>query len=465
MKTVGKTVRVFLVLVVTTGLLFGCSGGEKSREARKGSPPPPIEPSHITIPIDVSLDTVARQVASKVPKVLKEKGYEGDPEGIKYTVTRGTISLSARGDTLYMSVPVSFTAEMKRKGAKTSKRPRLRGRRGGSGGALLSCEASLTLTFESKLTITSDWRLQSKTTPGPRKWTKPCEMTPLKIDVTKKVDAKLEEKVNEIVSMLDSRITKAVDIRGKVTRAWTSLQKPKQMQQGFWLTMNPESIAMAPLRGEGDSLKTNVAIIAHPKISMTPPPAAEPLPLPPNSGEASGDTYYIAIEASLPFGEATAQARQKLVGQSYEVQGQKLEVKDVRIMGDGDYFLIEVSSTGALDATVALSGRPHYDVPTGLLTVEDLDYTVDTKNFLTNAADWLLHGTLQEFIANKARFPLGDKIEQGKAGLEQALNKQLTETTTLRGTAERIRPLGVYVTENAFLVIVVAEGKMWLEVR
>ncbi len=453
-----------VVVVLAAGLLFGC-GDKKTGPTRAGSPPPPIEPSHIAVPIDVSLDLVTRQVASKVPVVLKEKGYEGDPEGVKYKVTRGTIKMSARGDTLYMTIPVSFTAEMKRKGGSSS-RPRLRGRRKQDSGSRLSCEASLNLTFQTRLSVTSDWKLKAKTTAGPRKWTQPCEMTRLKIDITKKVDPKIEEKVNEVVGTLDARIPNAVDIRGKVSKAWESLQAPKAMQQGLWLSMNPESIAMSPFKGEGNSLRTTVAIVAHPTITMgEPPEAAEPLPLPPNSGQASGDTYYIALEASLSFEDATAQARQKLVGQTYDVQGHQVRVTGARIYGDGDNFVIEATLAGPVDATIALSGRPHYDVPTGLLTVENLDYTIETKNLLANAADWLLHGTLQQIIAEKARFPLGEQIEQGKAGLEQALNKSLTATTTLNGTAERIRPLGVYVTSDAFLVIVVAEGKMWLVVK
>ncbi len=411
------------------------------------------------------MDMVTRQVSSKVPTVLKEKGYEGDPEGIKYKVTRGTIRMSAKGDTLYMSIPVSFTAEMKPKLGGSSGRPRLRGRKKTSNGSRLSCEASVNLTFQTKLSVTSDWKLQAKTTPGAREWTQPCEMTRLKIDMTKKIDPKIEEKVNEVVATLDSRIPKAVDIRSKVSKAWESLQKPRKMEQGMWLVMNPESIAMGPFSGQGNTLKTTVAIVAHPKIVISEPPPATPIPLPSNSGQASGDTYYMAIEASLSFEDATAQARQKLVGQSYEVQGQQIRVTDARIYGDGDYFVIEAKLEGAIDATVALSGKPHYDIPTGVLSVQDLDYTVDTKNMLANAADWLLHGTLQQTIAAKAKFPIGDQIEKGKAGLEKALNKPLNANTTLRGTAERIRLLGVYVTEDAFLVIVVAEGKMWLEVR
>ncbi|MBI2567483.1 MAG: DUF4403 family protein [Candidatus Schekmanbacteria bacterium] len=463
-----------LAAIIATAAMLSCSPERagQSRPPRASTAPPAVPLSSLTIPIEVSLPDLAAQINGKVPRILRQKGFEGDPEGVKLEVRRGDISLSAAGQVLTIKVPISFSAEARPLAGKLSNGPRRLQRlaqedRPGSGP--LSCSAAMDVELTSSLSVDADWNLVARTTPGSWTWAEPCLMTPLKIDVTRKIDEKLGDKLAEISSTLDARISAAADIRDKVTRAWEALQQAKKAEQGFWLALAPESLALGAFDGNGEILRTRVAVRCRPALTLSEPVAARSaaLAVPRNGGAgaiAESDGFSIAVEAKVAVADATRLLAARLEGKRMTLAGHHVEVRNPRVSAWGDQLAIDAELSGAVDLAVTLVGVPAYDAVAGELVVRDLDYAVETKNALAQSADWLLHEHLQKAMADHAHFPLGEKMAEARARVEKSLNRDLRPGVHLEGTVSAVEPLGVYVAGDAFLAIVLGKGQLRIRV-
>jgi hypothetical protein len=459
-----RTLALLLALAALA-LSPGCRRDQPA-PAEEAPPPPDLPDSTITIPITIRLEGIIADLEKNVPRVLAEKkDVTASPPGVTYVVTRGAIDLTAEAGAIRIQLPVSLEAGAKVPGleglgVKSRTLDAIRGITGND----LGCKSSVEVAFRSALRIGDDWRLRAKTAPAGHRWKEPCRLSTLQLDVTQLIDSPLEKQLVTVAAMIDEKIAEAGDLREKVEEAWRNLSAPTPMGSGFWLVLNPASIAIGPLGGSGKALTTTAGIVARPEV-VAGAQAPQPKPLPSNPGTVPPPGFRITLGAAIPFEEATRQARQELVGDEFEVSGQKVRVRDIRLSGAGGRFVVDADLEGAANAKVRLAGLPRYDQAKGELYAENLEFDLDTRNLIARAAVWLFESRIQQTIAEKARFPIGAHIEAARAQLAQSLNRQLNPQTTLKGTVRDLQLQGVYVTAQAYQAIVVAEGTLAMEIR
>jgi hypothetical protein len=103
---------------------------------------------------------------------------------------------------------------------------------------------------------------------------------------------------------------------------------------------------------------------------------------------------------------------------------------------------LSTATTGTTACTavnVHLVGRPHYDVSTQTITLEDLDFSIETKSMVIKTLSWILHDTLRTKIAERARWAIGDMLARAEAALETALNRQIAGNVRLQGGDVRLK--------------------------
>ena len=52
------------------------------------------------------------------------------------------------------------------------------------------------------------------------------------------------------------------------------------------------------------------------------------------------------------------------------------------------------------------------------IEIKDVDFDINTKNALIKSAGWLLHGAFINLIEPKLKYPIADKIDEGKLLLD-----------------------------------------------
>lgn len=400
---------------------------------------PAIEPSTIALSVSVSLDRALAEIERIVPEVHDAEGaitvVDTSPAGdvgIKYRVWRDPFVLTAEGDTLRLRVRAFYRVE----GLICIKKPwPLSGCVWTPVGSCghgeppreVVAEIATTIGWRSDYGLTSSSRVTSLDLPNR------CLVTVANIDVTPHVRAVLGPKLDEAAQRID-RLISEVSFRSEVASAWDRLQAPIPAgDTGGVLALDPKFIAVAPVTGSGREIRSTIMLGVAPVVWFDERAAPPRVDLPPLVvGELAGD-LHVTASAVLPFTTATALLDDAVSGTSFDMEGRRVIVEAVEVSGAGDTLVAKIAIGGDAKGTVYLQGKIAYDATKGLLYAEDLDYSLETRDALLGAAEWMLHSTIRERLAAQARWDVGREVTQARDAINASLNRELAPGVQLAG--------------------------------
>jgi len=423
------------------------AGDAQAPPEMPGTPPPDPGESVIVIPMEVNLAAMAAQMEADLPETLAESGYADEPKNVRYRVDRDAIDVTMHGPELTLAIPLRFDAKARASSSSVLK------------GISAGCRAAATPSFTSHLSVDDGWGLQSTTRAEPLAWSEPCRV--MGMDLTDQLNEALTPKLEELAARVDVSIAEKVDLRASVEQAWRGLQEPIEVDAGMWLELRPQRLALAPLDGRDRLLRTELAVVVRPRV-VPGKPAPSDRELADNGAMPAERGFRIALEALLDYGTAADELLRAVGDRSFGAAGQTVRLAGARVYGSGDRFVVQVELAGDVKASVYLLGQPRVDAARDELVIDGLEYSVETRNWMLKAADWLMGSGLRDSLAEGARFALGAELEQARARLERTLNEPLGPDLSMKGSVEAVEVQGVYVTPEGFLVIAVATGDLAL---
>jgi hypothetical protein len=260
---------------------------------------------------------------------------------------------------------------------------------------------------------------------------------------------------------VDADVLNNVYVRLAIGKAWDALQAPIRLNYKLSLLLNPQTIQVSPPSTKADTMSVVVGVVAKPKlISGETPPQTSALPLP-NVSMAPAPLesgFHIVVDNELSFDFISDELTKKLEGKEYPVSGNTIVIQKVRVYGSGDSLILEVRVKGTADGAIYLIGKPVYDESTRSVSVQNLDYTVETKHVLVKTADWLLHSKVRDNLAEQATWYVGDKIDAAKDMLSDALNRKLNQYVSITGKVQNVRAVAVGTTTTSLKAVLIADG-------
>lgn len=437
-----------------------------------GAALPALPAASIDLPLRADIRGTLRSLETLVPAVFDTDGrfqmIGPTPVGVRYRVQRAPFRFEARGGVVHSEATLSITAE-------------------GCVGAPLglpipfmpSCQVvascgineaprEVVVSADTTLGLDASWHIVSHTVPAPPVFRDRCELTMFHVDVTDFVANFVAQQVAAATQRMDATVAQHGDLTPRARELWSTLSAPMDLGEGFWLTLSPQRVSAAPFALTTESASTRVGILARPVVTSgpRPTPAATALPpLDPAPAGQQGDRFSLTLDARVSFAETTALVAQEFRGRVMELEGHHALVREVRVRGNGGALLFELEVTfqdGPFDgtpATLYLAGLPAYDAAREALVVRDLDYTLDTRNTLLQAGDWLLRGSLRDGLARRAVFPLGDRLRRLRDSAQRALTRPLGGGSTMRGELTTLRPVGAFVVDDGVVVRAETEGR------
>jgi Domain of unknown function (DUF4403) len=255
-------------------------------------------------------------------------------------------------------------------------------------------------------------------------------------------------------------------VRLAIGKAWDALQAPIPLNYKLSLLLNPQTIQLSPPNTKADTTSVVIGVVARPKLisSDTPQTSALPLPNVLLATEPLANGFHIAVDSELSFDFIGDELTKKLEGKEYPVDGSAVSIQTVRVYGSGDSLVLEVRIRGAADGVIYLIGKPRYDESTRIVSIQNLDYTVETKHVLVKTADWLLHSTVRDNLAEKATWYVGDRIDAAQDMLSEALNRKLNRYVSITGKVRNVRVNAVGMTAASLKAVLVADGTVSVSV-
>lgn len=460
-----RRLHALIAIPLLAALAAGCRDSVRIPAPREGGERrevPEPQPSTVSIPITISLAAVAARVEQKVPRGQNSED-EWKPMGsfpvvgtlyVKQMWERDPLRMELDGGHANLSTRVRYRARV-------AARPCVLGRcqwvqlgSCGQDGAM----PSMNLGLRTQLGIRSDWTVTPRTTPRRVQAGVHCKLTKANVDVTDRVANLVQGLLDRAAPEIDERIIEEAALRRRVGDVWEDVQKPIRASTGVYVMLQPEALAVSPPRGSGTTLNTTVSVVVRPRVVVGDKPEVTPKPLP-NSGTTRGNEgFRIQMVAELPFATMDSVVRSKLVGRSFDIEGRRIKVRGTRLYGAGERVVLAASLIGAARGTVYFVGTPVFDPDSQVVSVPDLDFSVESKEVLPQVAQWLLYDQMRDQMRASARFPVGDRIDKIRADVDSALDRQLSRAVRMSGRVDRITPLGVFVFSESVAAVVQADG-------
>lgn len=434
---------------------------------------PTLDASVVDAPVRYAIEPLRSALEAAVPRRFGDRNTRIPIDGnsrrlIAFEATRSPFTVRVEQGTMILETIVSYEA---RAWFRPIIGPTLSAGCGQAQGGSNQPRPRVRVVLRSDISLTQDWKLATRSrvtsvTPLTSTERDICRVTFMGFDVTSHITKAVRPQINSRLPAVDRRIGR-IDVRSRVSTWFRAMQRNIRVTDSLWLQLKPERLRVGDVSLEGDMLVADVRLWAHPRLITGPEPEQLYLPLPrlTPSQTAIGDSARLFIEGLLDYRDASAMMQSQLGSRRFFRLGRTVVIDSIRLypLGDGRVVLA-VTVGGGVRGTGYLVGTPTIDHKARALVVSDLDFDVATSDALVAGLAWLKKSDFLERLRASARFPLDSALEETRARVEEALNRDLTDGVQLSGTVTTGRLMDVIVHPRWLVVRAEAAGHLALDI-
>jgi hypothetical protein len=279
----------------------------------------------------------------------------------------------------------------------------------------------------------------------------------------------------------DERLKIVTDIEPRAKEVWAQIQEPIFLDKGIWFLLQPRSMSVGqihlnPLRPQ--TVETVFQMTAYPEILFGPKPSTQKSSLPPLSRFEEGPGGFYAVSNLLisypEAGQLIRDLHTGIIGHVFKETGdRKLKITGLRFYGSGGKVVVEVElqynpivnlSDKPAEMTAYLVGTLHYFPKSRMFELPDLDFDVKTGDLLVQVAEWIFKSDIRNLLRQKARIPVGPKLDDLKQKLSDALNRPLGDRLHLATQVNSFRVMEAFADNEGMKARVALDGEAHLNV-
>jgi hypothetical protein len=444
-----KKTLVPLLLASLAVALSACSGVKSSLTAER---PKDVafstvlkkEVSSLNVTIEASTDDLAKALNQTIRTEL----YKGSTKtrGLTADIVRnGPIAISAADNYLYVTLPITLSL---------------------SYGMFETPSIPLKLRFKANPRITPDWKLYAEvhylglsdllaeeTGIGPLSLKPRSIVEGITLPVQKVLSDLISKKINDLFPL-----------KTQIARVWHAAQKPVLVDRNFsaWLKLTPREVMLSPLHAQNNKVAVSIGINSFAELVVGPEPANQPPVLLPDLQQVNSfdRNFRITLHADLFYRDILKIASPLLLDKEFVTDGKSITIKALDLYGNGDRFVVKVVTKGSLDGVFYLTGKPRFNPQTNIISVEDLDFDMQTESLLLQSADWFLHSMIRSRIQEKLTMDLTQQLEQTREMARKAIAQvQLVDHIVLKGNIKTLKFDDLQVQKDRVYIQVYTEGE------
>jgi hypothetical protein len=427
--------------------------------------------SQIDIPISIKLNPIYMLAERKTSTVFTSPGYPAEwvhPDcatRYKYHFRRSPLRMSMTGS----RVDLEFTGYYQIEGTT----------RACVNGVVLSpwtptcrCgfkepERRILIGFSSSFTLSPNYILRTSITPNEPRPLDKCEVCFWGQDVTNSVISGLKAELDASrKAMMDS--FGVINIRPYVQQAWNLLNQTYSLPNVGYFKLNPKRLRMENINGKNNILNVNIGISANPVVSFIKEENSSSL-LPDLTTAGNKAGFNISLEAALKYDSLATIMNGYLLNKRFDVtEGlvkKHVTIQNVSISGsDSGKLSVHLEFSGSFNGTATFTGRPFYNATKQLIEVENLDYDLQTKNFLLKAAQWLFSKKIRNELQKYTSFSLSDYYNTATNSINNWINREWVKGVKGTGGIKEIHVLSVDALTEHLLVRSNCTGNLAIQI-
>jgi hypothetical protein len=418
--------------------------------------------SHVVVPIELSLRDIETQLNAQLNGLIyDDTDFE---DGVLMKVWKvSPILLSMNGEDIVYEVPIKIWSKIKWEinqfGLNISDE--------------FTADASLRMTFNTKLKIGVFWKLEPQTFLQKYEWIQKPIITggSISLPVTFIADRVIKSQQKVITESIDNEIKNQVELRKYVEEGWNAMHQPIQVYSNptAWLRIRPSAIFVTPLSGDKDYARAAIRIdgITETFVGTKPEMKLTNLPNATYINNATGN-FTISLVNDMTYEEAGKIATQHIAGQTFSSSNgkKKVRIDSIYIYGGGDNLIVKTKVSGSITGFIYLKGKPTYDSISQTIYLKNLDYSIETKNAMVKTGSWMLKSTLTKRMQEALRYSLAtDLIEIKKQANTYISNYNITKNVSVKANIMELDPKEIFVTKESIKAVIYATGSMRMSIK
>jgi hypothetical protein len=225
---------------------------------------------------------------------------------------------------------------------------------------------------------------------------------------------------------------------------------------------------MSPVSTERGRIATTIYVEGKPSVKIGERPDPKYIqPLPPlRISPVEAEDFTLHINAEISYDEAERLAKTQLVGETFSYGRRSVTIQDLEFFGKGSNIVVNTTLSGTYNGSIYLVGRPVFNPKKNTIDIEDLEYTLDTKNYLFRSAGWLMKSTIKNKIAENLNFLLDYNMKDMQAQFQEQLQEyELATGVVLNGNLEALDLRNAYLTVDGMVVDLALTGNVNVRVK
>lgn len=444
--------NLFFTFLLTLFIIMGCFG-QKSLV----SPTPqyntaliPLPVSKMNIPVNLKLAVLESVINSQLTGLLYEDKDFNDGDRMKVKVyKRNPIRLSGKDNEIRYKIPL--TIQVIYDAMVTH----------------VSASGEIELEANTSFTIAKDWTLKTQTDLTHYVWIKKpvAEVAGMNLPVGSLADVILNNSKSYLGKQIDEMTATYFDLKAIVASAWSSITRVLSVSEEYkaWLLVNPAKVTMSPMIIQGDSIQTCLSLSAKPQLNIGEKPMANGVTKIPDYAQVMGENQRttLVLRTKLPFSETKSLTLNQVGGQTFSSGKKSVTVEDVNYFGENNKLGVEITLTGAYKGKIFLTGTPQIDTSTNLINLPDLEFNLETKNFLVKTAGWILKSNLKKMIQENINFYLKLNLNDTKKELEKQLNEYpLAAGFKMKSKIDKLSVNNIQIIPDGMLIDMAIGGNL-----
>jgi len=446
--------------------------------------------SSIQVELKIDTHTLAKEISKKMPKVLLEiKGKDiirhSSGSSRKHGWFSGTVKrtkpfqLTIENRQLVLTTTVDFHGRVNYK--KCTNLNLILGTNWicGSGHGNLFGQAKIQI--KTNLDVTSDWKIESNQTVikilnGHTFATAYGIVLGTHLNANPILMAQLNSKLRSYIPIIEKEIRK-ISIKSKVEELWKASHITKQIgNKNIWFRFTPKSIGFNRTFSENNTLILNPKVVGYGNILTSKNNLKElnisVLPKLEKSNKSDNE-FSIRLPIQLNY-KNLAKAFMKKIGTEPIVNRKNIEmyIEKLNLYPSGKKVLIAVdfkaNIKGKLFDTKGvfyLYGIPIYDEEKNQLSIEKLDYSVETKKALVNIIDFPAHKYLKKQLSKKLFYDMNETERYKNMINEKIESIKMDSHIILNSKLNKLGLNQIYLTKSDIVIVLKLMGNSKLSYK
>lgn len=393
--------------------------------------------STLHLPVEIDLSSVFKEANSSIPLEFKGKEQNCDGVSYEYTFNRKPIQFSGINNGIRYTIPASYAVKL-------NYCPKCTDLFSNEGVCVIpriyaSCgidEPKRRVEFDyfTQISLDKNFRLQAKTSLERFKSIDPCKITVFQYNATERLEEEMLIALKDGAKDIDKQIEE-LPIQQEIDRSLRLINEPIDLKELGKLYLNPGEIKASPLIFKGDKAQFNLDLVASPSIGR-------PTTHSDRKAASSTDGFSVQLPIRIAFDSLSYLLQSSIAGQSFRYKKKEIVLDSVSVFGmDDEQLKLKVKFSGSKNGTIYLSGTPVLDRGQQVISMQNIQLTLESKNLLLKSAKWLLDRKIDSTIEAKFQFKLADYISSMQDLVKKHLNGKIADGLVLKTQLDELNLL------------------------